>query len=260
MPLITAALVPNLSLLAPGVTKDSLLTYGQTLSAYQELADSLQKQKIETIVIMSNRGLSPELGMAINVQPKFNINFEEFGDFATKLVVDNDLALVDHLQNNLSQAPLSMLSLVPLDYGSAVPMVYFLQSNPKLKVVPIYPSNQSLYKQSELGASLGQILHSSSERVALIASVNLSSRLASSPLGYLPKAKGYDKKIINGLETHDYRFLYGLLAEEISTYYEQGLAPLAMLAGAITRFKKTVKTLSYEHPQGLGAALLEVKF
>ncbi len=258
MPILSASIVPNITLLVPNVGQDNLLAYNQTVLAYQDLADKIKEQDIETVVIISSRGLMPDNGLAINLHNHFQINFEEFGDLATKLSIASDLELINELKSNLNNV--SLVSLNPLDYGSSVPLVYFLQALPHLQIVTIYPSAQGLYKQSELGAQLAQVLYNHSKRIALIASNNLSSRLVGSPLGYLPQAKGYDKKIINGLEKNDFKFLFGLKPEEIIEYYDQGLAPLAMLAGAVADFKKTVKTVSYEYPQGLGSAIINFEF
>lgn len=259
MPILAAALVPNLTLLVPNVAQDQLLTYSQTVSAYQDLARHLKDQQVETVVIISSRGITAPTGLAINLHPEFKISFEAFGDLATELSAYNNFALIDHLKQGLgTEFPLSMLSLAELDYGSAVPLVYFLDQIPKLKVVTIYPSAQGLYTQSELGAQISAIIHAHPNRTALIASSNLSSRLADSPLGYLAPARGHDKQIINGFETDDYRFLHNFPAEDINTYYEQGLSAIAMFSGAINRFHKTVKLASYEHPQGLGAAIIRV--
>lgn len=262
MPILTAAIVPNLTLLVPGVGQEQLLDYAQTVQSYQHIAATLVEHQVDTVVIISNRGASPEHGLAVNVHPEFKINFEAFGDLATKLHVYNNFAILDELKRGLGLGfPLSMISLPGLDYGSAVPLVYFLDQLPKLNVVTIYPSSEAgLYSQSELGAKISRIIHSHPARTALIASSNFSSRLADSPLGHLAPARGHDKKIIHGFETSDHQFLYNFPVEDINTYYEQGLSTLAMFAGAIDRFHKQVETLSYEHPQGLGTAVINVDF
>ena len=260
MPILSASIVPNLSLLVPGVGQANLLTYRQTVTAYQNLAQKIKRLGIETVVIVSNRGVTPENGLAINLHHKFNLNFEEFGDLATKLNCASDLELIAMIKNQLEAVmPVSMLSLNPLDYGAAVPLVYLLSAK-KVNVLTIYPSSQGLYHQSELGRQLGAIIHNSPKRVALLASANLSSHLADSPLGYLPQAKGYDKKIIKGFETNNFKYLFSLKNEDVAQYYDQSLAPLGILAGATAEFKKTVKTVSYEHPQGLGLAVVDFEF
>jgi aromatic ring-opening dioxygenase LigB subunit len=261
MPIVCAAVVPNLTLLIPSVGKETASLFTQTTQAYLSLAERLSNRKVETLVILSGRGLSASASLAINLGPKFDINFQEFGDFASKQSLACDLKLLQAIKQPLTdKTSLSLLSLNPLDYGSAVPALLLSAHQRAFKVLPFYPADISLNMQYQLGLSLAQILHSSHRNIALLASANFSHRLSQSPAGYLPKAKGYDKKIINAFESGDYKFLLNLSSADIKEYYEFGLSPLAMMAGAVNSFQKKVKVLSYEHHLGLACAVINFEF
>jgi len=261
MPIITAALVPNLTLLVPGVGKENALAYPETLRAYHDLAKKLQDLEIETVVIISSRGSSVTSGLLINLLPSFDINFEEFADLATRFQVEADINSISILDQYLkNQLSLSLVSLNPLDYGTAVPLSFFLPKLPHLKVVPIYVSNQALSQQFVYGEKLLEALQQSPKRIALLASANLTHRLSKSPAGPLPKAKGYDKKIIHGLLKNDNQFLLSFSETEAKEYYEFGLSCLALLAGAISPMKKTTEVACYEHGLGLAVAIVNFDF
>lgn len=261
MPLVNASIVPNLSLLIANVSRENSTLFTNTLNAYAKLSTHLSEVQAESLVIISGRGLTGSLHHALNVSPVFDIDFQEFGDLVTKEDLDCDLSLLSDIHQDLdAQLPSSLLSINKLDYGSAVPSILLNASKKKLRVLPIYPASIKLHQLFKDGTTLAHILHQSPRRIALIASANFSHRLSHSLVGYLPKAKGYDKKIINSFETDDFKFLLNFEEAEISEYYEYGLAPLAMMAGALKKFHHKMKLLSYEHPLGQASAVINFEF
>jgi aromatic ring-opening dioxygenase LigB subunit len=259
MSISLAAIVPYSPLLLTSVNKNSAGQLPSTLKAYKKLSQDLLDRKIDTVVLLSPVGIIQEEAVTLNVLPKFTCHFEDFGDFVTKFTVAGDVQLAQLIKTKLDNKPMIQLtSANPLDYGCSVPLSFFKQVLPKIKVLPIYPPQSNLAELFAFGKKLKKELELSSKKIAIVASVSLSQRLSkASPAGYSRQARAWDKKIIKALADVDSQTILEQSNDIRTEVAELGLNQIALLMGILDDFKKTGHQLSYETPWGVGLITFE---
>jgi aromatic ring-opening dioxygenase LigB subunit len=249
-----AAIVPYSPLLLASVNKNSAGQLPATLKAYHQLNQELREKKIDTVVLLSPVGIIQEQAFTFNVLPKFACQFEDFGDFATKFIVAGDVPLAQQIKTKLNNnPPIQLTSANPLDYGSAVPLSWFRQALPKIKVLPLYAPHAKLEELFAFGQKLKRELELSPKKIAVVACANLSQRLSkASPAGYSKQARAWDKAIIKALGDLDDQTILKQSDNARQEVAELGLEQIALLLGILSDFKKTGQLLSYEAPWGVG--------
>ena len=261
MPIITAAIVPHPPLLIPNIGKENVKRLKSTSEAYQKLAEDLYSGQIETIIAISPHGPIYLESFSINLCPEFFINFEEFGDFSSKLILNGDIGLAYKIREELeTKVPLQLISQSILDYGSSVPLFLLCQHLPKIKVIPIYYSGLDLTSHYNFGRSIKHQLLISKNRIAIIASGDLSHRLTKdAPAGFNPKAKKFDKKLIDYLNHDQVDEIFKIRPEFIAEAGECGLKSIVILLGVLAGIKYQPQLLSYEAPFGVGYLVMNFK-
>jgi aromatic ring-opening dioxygenase LigB subunit len=249
-----AAIVPYSPLLLNSVNKNSAEQLPNTLKAYDQLNQKMRNNKIDTVILLSPVGIIQEQAFTFNVLPKFTCQFEDFGDFATKFTVAGDVQLAQQIKTKLdANPPIQLTSANPLDYGSCVPLSWFKQALPKIKVLPLYAPHAKLKELFAFGQKLKPELELSPKKIAVVASANLSQRLSkASPAGYSRQARAWDKTIVKALGDSDNETILKQSEAERKEVAELGLEQIALLLGILADFKKTGQLLSYEAPWGVG--------
>jgi len=257
MPLILAALLPHSPLLIPEIGRANHYFLAKTSAAYEEIGHQLLEQKIDTIIIVSPHGLARPQAFTINVSPEMIIDFKDFGFIPPKTTLNGDIILADKIQADLRPDwHLELISKNILDNGSAVPLYLLRTVKPDLKVIIIYPATE-LPREEILafGQKLDETLSASRQRIALIASGDLSHRLKKkAPAGYSPKGAKFDNKLIEYLSNPTTAIDNILKIDQnlIKAAAECGLKPLLVLLGAIQNSDWNSKILSYQTDFGVG--------
>jgi len=150
--------------------------------------------------------------------------------------------------------PVKLSSQEKLDYGSAVPLA-LLTENIIIKTLPLFPANQkNRAYHYEFGLKLGKILKKRPEKIALVASGELSRCLKkNSPGGYSPKGARFDNRVIEYLNDSE-NGLNKILALEDKIGEEAkegGLKQLSLLIGAIGE-NCQAQILAYQNDFGIG--------
>lgn len=261
MPIIFSAIVPHSPILIPAIGKDNLSRLKNTSLAIKKLEENLYAARPDTILIISPHGLIMQESFAMNLNPEFKADFKEFGDFTTKMNFSGDIGLIHKVRESLeTKAPLQLISEKKLDHGSSIPLFLLAQNLPKVKIAPLYYSGLDLNAHYEFGRMLKGELMKSKNRIAVIASGDLSHRLAkSSPAGYSPKGKKFDKKVIEYLAKNNTRELLALDHNFIAEAGECGLKSIIILLGALEGINYEPRLLSYEAPFGVGYLVMNFK-
>lgn len=254
MSLLYSAIVPHSPLLIPTVGKDNLERLRLTLDSYKHIEEDLYSCSLDTIVIISPHGPIQPNAFTMNLNPEFVGNFEEFGDFSTKINLDGDIGLAYRIRERMeTRAPLQLISNKDLDYGCSVPLFLLTKMIPKVKIIPIYYSGLDLNAHFQFGELLKREFMVNQNRIALIASGDLSHKLSKeSPAGYSTKGKKFDKKIISHLTNNKTQ---EILTIDHHLTYEAGecaLRSIAILLGVVEGIKHKSQLLSYESPFGIG--------
>jgi AmmeMemoRadiSam system protein B len=254
MSLRAAAIVPHSPLLIPEIGKENLLKLKKTEEALAKIEKIFIKNKIETIIIISPHGTGQENNFAINLSQTYKSNFEDFGNFSIKKEYNPNLKLIHKIRQRLeNQLPTQLITEENLDHGTSIPLFLLADNLPNLKIVPIYYSGLSYQEHFQFGQEIKEEILKSNERIAVIASGDFSHRLNNnSPIGYSPRGKKFDKKILDAITNKDVPKLLTLDPELVIEAHECGLKSLISLLGMLDQINYTPEIMSYEHPFGIG--------
>lgn len=262
MSLVFSAIVPHNPILIPQIGKENIKKFAATNKAYLKLASELKKARVDTILIISPHGIINPNNFTLNLNPKFQINFNEFGDFTTDICWQGDIGLAYKIREQLeTKAPVQLTSVENLDYGSAVPLYILLGENiGPIKIIPLYYSELPNKNHYEFGKLLKKELLNSEKRIAVLASGELSHRVnKEAPAGYSPKGKKFDKKLIDLILNKKNQDIVNLDDALISEAGECGLKSIIILCGILKNIEYEPQLLSYEAPFGVGYAVMNLK-
>jgi MEMO1 family protein len=254
MSIVAAAIVPHPPILLPTVGRDNVKKVEQTRLALARLGKFLVEKEIDTILIISPHGYVQKDVFTVNLSPDYICNFEDFGDFDTKITWKSDIELIHKTRESLeSTSPLQLVNNSELDYGSAVPLYFLTENLPKAKIIPLYYSGLSYADHFEFGKQFKKIIDASNKRVAIVCSGDLSHKITrDAPAGYSPRGKKFDKKLIDLLLANKTKEILEMDKTLIEDAGECGLRSILIAKGIIDKIKNTPKLLSYEAPFGVG--------
>ncbi|MFA5076543.1 MAG: AmmeMemoRadiSam system protein B [Patescibacteria group bacterium] len=263
MSLVFAGICPHPPLLIPNIGKDNLDKINNTVGALKQLEQILYASKPETLIVISPHGVVLYDSFLINLADSYQSDFEQFGDFGTKLKFKCDFSFIESLrcESDNHQIPLNITSEPKLDHGATVPLYYLTQHLPEIKIVPVSYSLLDYQTHLKFGEALKDQIFNSNKRVAIVASGDLSHRLTKdAPAGYTPAGKEFDEKLINSLKNRDLDGLLKIDSKLIEAAGECGLRSILILLGVIKKMNYQTEVLSYEGPFGVGYLVANFKF
>lgn len=254
MPIIFSAITPHSPILIPQIGKSNQARLKSTIGSFIKLKKILEEKKPDVIIVISPHGQINKEIFTINLEPTFSANFEEFGDFATKKEWSGSVGLAHQIRESLETKNLLRLTSVKeLDYGVSVPLFLLTENLPKIKIIPLYYSGLSLTEHFEFGELLRKKLQKRKQKIAIIASGDLSHRLSKeAPGGYSPKGKKFDNKLVELIQKNKSEEILKLDEKFIEEAGECGLRSIMILLGILSTINATPKLLSYEAPFGVG--------
>lgn len=253
--IVFAALVPHSPLLIPSIGKENTDRLAKTKEAYQHLEERLYISQPTTLVVISPHAPHYPDAWSANIGPDFQGSLKEFGDHSTTVSAHVNFLLSDRVHRGLreKQIPFTLRSDATLDYGYTIPLCFLTTHLTRWSLLPLAPSARPLEEQIAAGKALNPILHGHEQRIAVIASADLSHHLnPSSPGGEKPEATQFDQAAREALRTHNPTPLLGL-SEDVKTNAGQcGAATIAMLLGILQDLNCRPEELCYEAPFGVG--------
>lgn len=254
--LVFAGISPHPPLLIPEIGKENLKFVDKTIKGLKELAKELYASQPETIIIISPHGPLLSDAFTLNLNQKFNINFEDFGDLHTRIELLGDIGLTHHYKEIMeTEIPVILTSQENLDHGCGVPL-YFLTENldkKKIKIIPVFYSLLDFNTHYQFGRKLQEDILNDTKRIAVVASGDLSHRLTlSAPAGYSHWAKKFDETLIKKIKEKDIKGIMNLDREFIEEAGECGLRSFIILFGILNSINYKPEILSYEGPFGVG--------
>lgn len=261
MPIVFSAIVPHPPILIPAIGKENINRLKATVDSYAKLEEDLYASQADTIIIISPHGRLQAEAFTINLSPEFKGNFEDFGDLTTKFSLKGDVALAHRIKEKFeTKVPLQLISEPKLDHGAAVPLYLLTGHLAKIKIIPLYYSGLDLTAHYNFGQTIKSKLLNSSERIAIIASGDLSHRLSeNAPAGFSPKGKKFDKKLIDCLLKKQTEEIIRFKPELIAEAGECGLKSIMILLGVLDELKYEPQPLSYESPFGVGYLVMNFR-
>lgn len=261
MPIVFSAITPHSPLLIPSIGKENLELLQSTKLAFESLEEGLRSSGAETIIIISPHGIIQSNSFSMNLMPEFIVDFEEFGDLTTKMRLFGDVGLAHKIRERMeTRAPLQMISDQKLDYGSGVPLYLLAKNMPNIKIIPLYYSGLDMEAHFKFGQLLKREFMVNKERIAIIASGDLSHKLTkNAPAGYSSAAKKFDKKLIENLTKQKTGNILKMKNDFIAEISECGLKSILILLGILDGINYHPEKLSYEAPFGVGYLVMNFK-
>lgn len=256
-----ASLVPHPPLLIPEIGQEHLVELEKTVAAYQALEHELYVSQPETILVITCHGDIRDKSFTINQNPILRTRFKEFGDLVTNLNFRSDVALGYKIKESCETSlPLILVANEIIDYGSAVPLYYLTKNLAQTKVVIVTISNLSRPEHLHFGRVIKKIIDVSSERIAVVASGDLSHKLhQDSPAGFSVKAQEFDQTIRRLLTAKKVEEIINLDESLLREAGECGYRSLLILLGIIKDFNFTAEELAYQSPFGIGYLTVNFK-
>lgn len=262
MSLVFSCIAAHTPLLMPSIGKEGLAVIEKTKNAMQQLEQELYVTQPETIIVISPHGDALPDAVSINLNSKYVTNFEEFGDLVTKLEWKSEIMLIDRIREDFKEKhlPLVLGSSDFMDYGSAIPLYYLTQHLPNIRVVPIVASQLDMKTHYTFGKELKDEIMSSTKRIAVVASADLSHRVSeNSPEGLSPKGVAFDEKVQDVITKHNPLGILDIDEAWATEAQACGAKVLAMLYGIMDDVHCECKVLSYEKPFGVGYLVARMK-
>jgi len=259
--IVFSAICPHPPILIPTIGKDNLDKIKETKKAMENLEKELYAAKPDVIVIISPHGEIIPDAFSINLNSKYPADFEEFGEFKTKMEFKSSPMLSLRIKERVEDAmPLVMSTADKLDHGASVPLYYLTKHLKEIEIIPMCYSMLDFKKHFEFGQILKKELVKSEKRVAVIASGDLSHCLKKgAPAGYNPKGEEFDKQLIELLQNKNYKGILDMKSSLIDKAAECGFRSILILLGIIEEYEHDVEIMSYEGPFGVGYLVANFK-
>jgi AmmeMemoRadiSam system protein B len=197
--------------------------------------------------------------MTVGLAAKFSGDFSDFDAPAVGLNFKGD---VDLAANILKEADTNNILALPqmhttdtynLDHGALVPLYYLTREiGTKSEIVSIGYSFQTRAEHFSFGQIIQKVAEKTSQRIAIIASGDLSHKHLNNQCGDRETPKNFDNLIKNGIENNDFEKIIYADEELQEIAGECGYRSLLILLGSIDGLRVHPEVLSYEHPFGVG--------
>ncbi|HDQ23014.1 MAG TPA: AmmeMemoRadiSam system protein B [Candidatus Uhrbacteria bacterium] len=259
--LIFSAIVPHPPILIPTIGKDNLDKIKNTVSAMKKLEKELYASKPEVIIIISPHGEIIPDAFSINLNSTYQVSFEDFGDFKTKMEFKSSPMLSLRIKERVEDhMPLVLSSSNTLDHGIGVPLYYLTPHLKNMEIIPVYYSLLDYKAHFQFGQLLKREIAKCEKRVAVIASGDLSHCLTKeAPAGYSKKGEEFDTKLVEFLKQKKYKEILKIDEKLIEGAAECGLRSFLILLGIIEEYDHEVEIISYEGPFGVGYLVANFK-
>ena len=259
--IVFGAMTPHPPILIPGIGKGEEKKVSQTSLALEQLSIDLKRAEPDTIIFITpHTFLYHDMFNICGVKNLFG-NFEEFGfkDFSWE--GKNNLELAQELSDQLEAEGIPALLYnngekeFKLDHGVLVPL-YFLQKSLEypINVLPIGYTYGTRSEHYILGQIISAVAEKRTERIAIVASGDLSHRLFESEDG-----REFDKQFIKSMQDGDDYAIMNMDPDLVEAAGECGYKSSLVLLGAFSGQSYEPQVYSYEGPFGVGYGVINFK-
>ncbi|MDQ7842648.1 MAG: hypothetical protein QN141_00970 [Armatimonadota bacterium] len=270
MPLVYACLAPHGEPIIPPLARAAERPkYRQTTRAMQQLAREIRAVRPQTIVVATPHHLRLQAHIGIvtaehvsGVLPMFApdpalprqvIRARTDRAFAEALLAAARRRGIPAVGANYAAAG-GRYSTMPLDWGTLVPLWFFLRGHRRRPaVVVVAPSREiPLAQNVGFGAVIADLAERSRRRVVFVASADHAhAHRRSGPYGFSPAASRYDALMVRAVKD-DLRSALRIPAAVVREAKPDSLWQVAMLVGVAERCRLRPALLSYQVPTYYG--------
>lgn len=262
--IVFTAFTPHSPLLTETVGKETLPKVKKTTDAMEKLSEELYASFPDTIVIISSHSYQHDEAFSINLHDEYIANLKDFGDLSTTKTFSPNLPLIDAIQRSVRRQdiPLTLDSDSSLDHGASIPLLLLTKKLKNVKIIPVsYSPGLDAKAHAAFGRALKDLLSNASERVAVIASGDLSHCLTTdAPVGFHKEGAIFDEAIQESIRQMSSSKLISMKEEDVEAAAECAYRPMLILFGLIERMQVKPEILSYEAPFGVGFLVAQFHF
>lgn len=255
--IVFGALMPHAPVLVPEVGRDAAEVVRATVSAMREAGRRLAASAADTLVLVTPHGPVQRDAACLYRGRRLAGDFGAFRAPEVRLEVETDDGFDEALLEAADRAGLRLLTINPrhLDHGSLVPLYFLAQVGSLLPAVILTPPWETA-TGFQVGRLIARVARRLSRRLAVVASGDLSHRLTpDAPAGYSPDGATFDARLVDTLRTGDEAGILHFPPALAERAGQDVLPSLAVLLGALRRFRTVTEVLSYEGPFGVGYAV-----
>lgn len=254
MSLPITVLMCHAPIVVPAVGGDRGADCASTTTAMTRVAQRLVAQRPDVLVVISPHTPRADQAWAVVDGPRIRGDLSAFGapQAAVDLPAAESFRERLHAAGSRHGAPTVRLRDRPLDHGAMVPLWFVHQAGWRGPTVVIaLPWEEG--REAAMGRLLGELAAEGPERVAILASGDMSHRLQpGAPSGYEPRARVFDAAFVDALRRGDLHTatrpdpaLRELAAEDV-------VASVTVAAAAVDFRTDGLEVLFYEGPFGVG--------
>lgn len=262
--LVFGAVVPHPPLMVPEVGKDNSLKVKATQKALEITATKLAKAKPDVLIFITPHGDVNPNAMGVYCAPQFSGNLGHFGAPNVDFLYKNDFQLCHYIIVLCQQIGIPILvgdryKAQTLDHGIIAPLYFLKQKLPDVFLIPITFSMLPISVHYQFGQAISKAIELSGQRVAVIASGDLSHRLTESSTDYEPMGKEFDRTVVESLKQGNVIQFLNIPPTLREKAGECGYRSISILLGAFAEINAKFEVLSYEAPFGVGYMVADIE-
>lgn len=260
MSILGAFAVPHPPLIIPQVGRGREKEIQKTIDAFEKAMRQAAELKPDTVVVVSPHATMYADYLHISPGADARGDFSNFGVPSVVVSARYDEPLAKAIEEHAQVRQLAVGFLgerdPALDHGTTIPLYFLKKYDTQFKVVRMGVSGLSAGMHYAVGQCVKKAAEELSRRVILIASGDLSHRLAhDGPYGFSEEGPKFDAQIQTAFKTGDFLSLMQMPEEFCESAGECGLRSFWVMAGALDGFEVEPRLLSYEGPFGVGYAV-----
>lgn len=253
--IIHAGFLPHSPLLLKEIHPERHDELEETLAAIEHLRNDLYALKPDVLVVISGHGDRYADAFSIDLAPRYQADLKPFGDLSEPKTFFPATGLIDKIQRHLRKesTPFTLTTNELLEYGTSVVLRLLSPVAEEANIIPIAYADLDPKDHVQFGKHLRNILEDCKERVAVIATGDLSHCLsADAPGGYRAEGEVFDQTVVQAVEHQSLSNLLGIPESVVEAAQESGYLPLLTLYGVLDARRTKTEVLSYEAPFGVG--------
>ncbi len=251
---------PHPPAIIPKIGREETKKFEKTIQALLSISLRLKQNSPQSIILLTPHAEIEidKFMVRIPRTPNFHASFSEFGDTETIAEYPRNRLLTAEIIEGIQSAGFktAIIEDEKLDFGSSVPLYFLASALSGIEIVNLGISLAGISEHFRLGGIIREVADKSKQRIAFIASGELSHRLTkNSPHGFFSRAAAWEEELIQNLENGDFERVLQQDPFELDEVAECGMRPLAALLGAFEKIPHTHAILSHEAPAGIGCAV-----
>ncbi len=251
--LLYAVITPHPPVLIPQIGAEKLKQVEVTKKSLELISKKVKNLKPDTVVLITPHAEISKTTIKIHASHIFEGDFGELGFPKIKLSSKGDASLASLIMKETKNSKILTTEVLQstMDHGTMVPLHYLKSAGVKSKILPVAIAYLTLKELFEFGQLLASAIEKSDGNVVVIASADMSHKLNE------VAGQEFDKKLSEMISTNDVEGILTFDNDLLESARQDAIWSIAILLGAVSKFKYESKLLSYEGPFGVGYMVAE---